>query len=83
MGLIPGPVQWVKGSGVAAPAQIHSQAQELPYTSGAAIKVFEKNATFTQNMVWGHGAGGPPLHLQKQLAFPGTQLGLQKWRRQS
>ena len=39
MGSIPGPGQWVKGSGIAAPAaQIQSLAQELPYAAGAAIK---------------------------------------------
>ena len=45
MGLIPGPVQWVKGSGVAAAvvqvaAVAWSQplAQELPYVTGVAIK---------------------------------------------
>ena len=39
MAPIPGPVQWVKGSGVAtAVARIQSLAQELPYAKGAAIK---------------------------------------------
>ena len=39
MASIPGPVQWVKGSGVAtAVARIQSLAQELPYAKGAAIK---------------------------------------------
>ena len=45
MGLIPRPVQWIKGFGVAAAvaqvtavAQIQCLAQELPYAVGAAIK---------------------------------------------
>ena len=45
MGSIPGPVKWVKGSGVAeavaevtAVAQIQSLAQELPYAVGMTIK---------------------------------------------
>ena len=46
MGSIPGPAQWVKGSGVAAVAQvtavalIQSLARELPYATGAAIKKY-------------------------------------------
>ena len=46
---MPGPVQWVKGSGVAAAvvqvtaaAWIQSLAQELPYATGAAIKKKKK-----------------------------------------
>ena len=45
MGLIPGPAQWVKGSGIAAAvpqaaaaAHIRSLAQELPHAVTAAIK---------------------------------------------
>jgi len=39
MGSIPGPEQWVKGSGgVAATAQIQSLAWELPRALGASIK---------------------------------------------
>ena len=44
-GSIPGPVQWVKGSGVApavaeitAVVQTHSLAWELPYATGVTIK---------------------------------------------
>ena len=44
VGLIPGPAQWVKGSGIAAPAveatsvaRIQYLGQELPYATGAAI----------------------------------------------
>jgi len=47
--LIPGPVQWVKGSSIAAPvaqvatgAQIQSLAQKLPYTIYAAEKKKKK-----------------------------------------
>ena len=41
--MIPGLVQWVKASGVAAAvAQIQSLAQELPYAVGAAIKTTKK-----------------------------------------
>ena len=37
--MIPGPAQWVKGSGVAtAAAGIQSLAEELPYAKGVAIK---------------------------------------------
>ena len=43
MGSSPGPAQWVKGSGSAAPAaQIQSLVQELPYAMGAAIKKKKK-----------------------------------------
>ena len=39
MGLIPGPEQQVKGSGIAtATAQIQFLAQKLPYAAGVAIK---------------------------------------------
>ena len=48
MGLIPGPAQWVKGSGIAAAAgwitavaQIQSLAWEFPYATGEAIKKIE------------------------------------------
>ena len=43
---IPGPAQWVKGSGVAsAVAQVQSLDRELPCAMGAAInKFFFKNA---------------------------------------
>ena len=37
MGSIPSPVQWVKGSGIIAVAQIQSLVQELPYAKGAVI----------------------------------------------
>ena len=46
MGLIPGLVQWVKGSGITAAAAkfaaktwIQSQAQELTYATGATTKI--------------------------------------------
>ena len=49
MGLIPGLVHWVKGSGIAASiaqiaavAWIQSLAQELPYATGVAIKIKKK-----------------------------------------
>ena len=49
MGLIPGLVHWVKGSGIAASiaqiaavAWIQSLAQELPYATGVAIKIGKK-----------------------------------------
>ena len=38
--LAPGPAWWVKGSGVAAAAQIQCLAWELPYTVGTAIKKY-------------------------------------------
>ena len=38
--LAPGPAWWVKGSGVAAAAQIQCLAWELPYTEGTAIKKY-------------------------------------------
>ena len=48
-GLIPGPVQWFEGSGIAAAvayianvAQVRALAQELPYAAGIAIKKKEK-----------------------------------------
>ena len=42
-GLIPGLVQWVKGSGVAiAVAWIQSLAWEFPYATGAAIEQTNK-----------------------------------------
>ena len=37
MGLIPGPVQWIKDL-VTAAAPIQSPAWEIPYAAGAAIK---------------------------------------------
>ena len=41
--LIPGPVQWVKGSGVAAAAaQIQSLAGERPYATSTVIKKKKK-----------------------------------------
>ena len=43
MGFIPGPLQWVKGSGVATPAaEIQLMVQELPYATGAVIKKKEE-----------------------------------------
>ena len=39
VGSIPGPAQWLKGSGVAAAAQIQSLAREFPYAMIAAIKI--------------------------------------------
>ena len=46
MGLIPGPVQWVKGAGIAtAVAQI--LAWKLPHASAVAIKKKKKN-----NLEW-------------------------------
>ena len=52
MGSIPGPVKWVKGSGVAeavaevtAVAQIQSLAQELPYAVGMTIKKKKKRSS--------------------------------------
>ena len=43
MGLIPGPVWWVQGSGAAiAAAQIQSLAQELPHATGVAFKKKKK-----------------------------------------
>ena len=42
MGSIPGPVQWVKGSGVAAAtAWIQSLVREFPYATGMAM-IFKK-----------------------------------------
>ena len=45
MGTIPGPAQWIKGSGIAvtvgqvvAAASIQSLVGKFPYTTGAAIK---------------------------------------------
>ena len=44
------PVQWVKGSGIAtAVAEIQSPAQELPYTTGVAIKCERKKEKETPN----------------------------------
>ena len=45
--MVPGLVQWVEISGVAAAkAQIPSLAQELPYTVGAAIREKRKKEHF-------------------------------------
>ena len=42
-GSIPGPAQWIKGSGIAAAAAgIHSLARELPYAVGPAKKIKKK-----------------------------------------
>ena len=48
MGLIPGPVWWVQGSGAAiAAAQIQSLAQELPHATGVALKKKKKQKSHT------------------------------------
>ena len=55
MGLIPGPVWWVQGSGAAiAAAQIQTLAQELPQATGVAIKKKKKKritCTHTENKI--------------------------------
>ena len=59
MGLISCPVQWVKGSSVAAAAaQILSLAQELPNAWSAALGKKTKNKQKTQTL---------PAPLQKKL----------------
>ena len=56
MGLIPGPAQWLKGSGIATAAAqvtvawIQSLAQQLPYAMDAATKLKTKQTNLKENL---------------------------------
>ena len=74
MGLIPGLVHWVKGSGIAASiaqiaavAWIQSLAQELPYATGVAIKIGKKKKKGKEkrnNVTWSNMDGPRDYHIK-------------------